>query len=126
MSTDAAETIAARSAKSTLANGPSSRFAAWADALRLIDPSPSMTRAAQKRGCSSGLGVGPSRCRRTAIAMASAIATLPPRAVRKVSMIRSRASALSIGQSAAIIDGTPAMAKDVDRPWMPLSMMEGS
>jgi hypothetical protein len=41
-------------------------------------------------------------------------------------MIRVRASALSTGQSAAIIDGTPAMAQEVDRPWMPLSMTDGS
>jgi hypothetical protein len=41
-------------------------------------------------------------------------------------MIRSRVSVLSIGHSAAIIEGTPAMAKDVARPWTPLSMIDGS
>ena len=40
--------------------------------------------------------------------------------------MRSRVSELSIGQSAAIVDGTPAMAKAVDKPWMPLSMIDAS
>src|SRR5262249_47982134 len=85
-------------------------------APRVVDPLPKTTKADQKRGCSSGRGVGPSRCWRTARARASATATSPLRAAWKVATIRSRVSALSIGQSAAIMVGTPASAKDVERP----------